>query len=498
MAIFSRKPAAPPAASEPGSGGTPQFEFSPQKAQRFFEHAKTVHEATNYEYAMNSWLSGLRQDPTSMEGVEGFFRSAAAWLTANPKQKGPSKELARSFAGKTPVERYLTALLEWGCSPSDASLALRATLAAGELGLAKPVAWLGERALALQLREKKVRKDALLQLMNVFAKVNAFSLAVQAGEAAVRVDPTDAKLAAEVRNMSAQETMSKGGFDQTGQVGGFRANIRDAEKQRRLEEEDRLVKTEETLDRLIEAAKADYEARPGDKPTIRRYAERLLERGTPEDEETAHGVLMAAYEATREFAFRQAAGAIRIRQAKRRVNQLSAAAAEGKGGVTPEAVEAAKREFQALELEELRLRVENYPTDLTLKFELGKRYFDAGQYEDAIGLFQEAKAEAKNRGKVMNYLGQAFYRIDFHDGAAETFRQAIETVGASDPELLMELKYGLMLALQGRAEESGSLEDAEEAYKLASQIAIQQFNYRDVRTRRETLKALVSKLKGGA
>lgn len=429
-----------------------------------------------------------------MEGIEGFFRSAAAWLGADPKRKGPSKELSRTFAGKTPVERYLTALLEWGCSPTDSGLGVRATVAAAELGLAKPTVWIGERALALAAKDKRPRKDVMLQLMQAFSKAGAFELAVAAGEAAVRLDPGDGKLQAEVRNMAAQATMNKGGFDQTGQAGGFRANIRDAEKQRRLEEEERLVKTEETLDRLIENAKADYEARPGDKPTIRKYAERLLERGTPEDEETAHTVLLQAYEATREFAFRQAAGQIKLRQAKRRMNKL---AAEGNGEASA-AAEAAKKEYLALELEELKLRVENYPTDLGLKFELGKRYFDAGEYEDAIGLFQEAKAEVKNRNKVLNYLGQAFYHIQFFDGAIETFRQALESLPAGEQELAMELKYGLMIALQGRAEESGSVEDAEEAHKLVSQIAIQQFNYRDVRQRRETLKALVAKLKGGA
>jgi tetratricopeptide (TPR) repeat protein len=491
LGIFGKKP--PPSGGQ-GDGGQPAFEFSPEKAKRFFDHARTVHEATNYEYAMTSWLSGLRQDPGSMEGVEGFFRSAAAWLGADPKRKGPSRELARTFAGKTPVERYLTALLEWGCNPTDSSLGVRATIAAAELGLAKPTVWIGERALALVGKDRRPRKDAFLQLMQAFSKVGAFELAVQAGEGACRVDPQDGKLQAEVRNMSAQATMSKGGFDQTGQVGGFRANIRDAEKQRRLEEEERLVKTEETLDRLIEHAKADYEARPGDKPTIRKYAERLLERGTPEDEETAHSVLMKAYETTREFAFRQAAGQIRLRQARRRVNKL---AAESNGEASA-AVEAARKEYLALELEELKLRVENYPTDLGLKFELGKRLFDLGQYEEAIGLFQEAKAEVKNRSKVLSYLGQAFYQIQFYDGAVETFRQALEGLPAGEQELAMELKYGLMVALQGRAEESGSLEDAEEAHKLVSQIAIQQFNYRDVRQRRETLKALVAKLKGGS
>ncbi len=79
--------------------------------------------------------------------------------------------------------------------------------------------------------------------------------------------------------------MNRGGYDQTGQQGGFRANIRDAEKQKHLEEADRVVKTEETVDRLIASAEADLATRPGDLPTIDKLGKLLMERGRPADEE---------------------------------------------------------------------------------------------------------------------------------------------------------------------------------------------------------------------
>ena len=40
-----------------------------------------------------------------------------------------------------------------------------------------------------------------------------------------------------------------------------------------------------------------------------------------------------------------------------------------------------------------------------------------------------------------------------------------------------------------------SLKDAEEADKMASAIAIRQFNYRDIRTVREQIKKLIAELK---
>ncbi|MBY0262257.1 MAG: hypothetical protein K2Q20_07920 [Phycisphaerales bacterium] len=69
-----------------GTGGSaPGFEFDSGKAKRFFDHAVTMHEASNFGYAMNLWLKGLRFDPADMKGVEGFFNSAGRFFTENPK-----------------------------------------------------------------------------------------------------------------------------------------------------------------------------------------------------------------------------------------------------------------------------------------------------------------------------------------------------------------------------------------------------------------------------
>src|SRR5262249_51805086 len=152
---------------------------------------------------------------------------------------------------------------------------------------------------------------------------------------------------------------------------------------------------------LVEAAKTDYLSRPTDRPAIKKYAERLLERGRPEDQDAAYTVLMKAFQETQEFRFRQAAGDIRLRQFRQKLESLrKAAEANSTDAEAKEAHDAARSEYAQLEIVEYKVRVENYPTDLILKFELGKRYFDQKQYEDAIGLFQEAKADAKNRAKV--------------------------------------------------------------------------------------------------
>src|SRR5690606_9883675 len=254
--------------------------------------------------------------------------------------------------------------------------------------------------------------------------------------------------------MSAQAAMSRGGYEKAGQEGGFRANIRDAEKQKSLEAAERIVKTEETLDVLVKTAREDWESRPKDPAAIRVYAKRLLERGSPADEKTAFELLKKAYDETGQFQFRQQAGEIMLRNARRQLSQYKAAAEANPSDTEPNSrYQIAIKDFRELELKEYRARVEAYPTDLGLKYELGRRYFQAGEHEQAIALLQEAQGDPRHRVACMNMLAQAFYQIEWLDESIGTFREALSAHRVPEDELGMELRYGLLRSLEAKGEQ---------------------------------------------
>jgi len=508
------KPAGDPAPAGDGDSKATEFRASPEKAARFFAHAKTVHETTNYEYAMRLWLDGLRHDPTNQDGVQNFFKSAGAFL-ATPKSR-PSKETNGLFKGRDPLERYLRGLLDWALNPENAGEAVGAAEAAAKfhgdkVDLGEITHWMAERALGAIMRDKKPRKELAVRLMAATKKVGAYDLAVRSGDLAVRLDPSDGDLATEVRNLSAQATMSKGGFEQGGD---FRRNIKDAEAQRRLEEEQRIVKTEDVKERVLKATEEEYRLRPTDVPTINKYARALREMGGDENEKRAINLYMKAFESTKRFNFREEAGDLKLRRAARALQQY-----RDKAEANPTDAQAvgnarqAEIKYREMEIEEFRLRVEQYPTDLTKKFDLGSRLFDmarlkqnagdatgGGLFEQVIPLLQEAKIDPRARSQASNFLGQSFMAIGWNDEAIDTFRAAIAGHEDGNNERGMELRYGLMLALKAKAfAESGgaALAACEEAEKLASTIAIQQFNYKDIREQRESLKKRLEELRRG-
>ncbi len=492
MAWFGiKKDQGDPAPVAASAGAQPVFAPQPDKAAKFFSHARTVDETGNYEYAVQSWLQGLRQDWTSVPGLEGFFGSIAKYLGESGGKARISKEVHNAVEGRSEVDRYLGALLEWGLKPNEPTLAVRALEAAGRLNLVDPGRWIGERALGWVMGAKP-RKDLLLKCADSLEKLGILDRAITAAEAALKLDQSDGPLAARIRNMAAHATMTRGGYDQAGQSGGFRQNIRDQAKQRQLEDAERIGKTADAVDRLVAAAEEEYAKRPTDVPTIEVLCKRLVERGRPEDEERAHQILMGTHETTRQFRFRELAGDLLIRQARRRARALEEPARQD-----PEKqgeFAAAMKALGELEVAEFRLRVEAYPTDLERKYKLGERLFLTQKFEDAIPMFQEAQHDPRYRARSLGMLAECFLAMDWAGEAIETFRHALETRDLL-PEQQLDLNYGLMKALQGKATAERDAQAAEEAERIASSIAIKQLTYKDIRARRESLKKLVAELK---
>jgi tetratricopeptide (TPR) repeat protein len=499
LALFGKKPGDDDKGGDNGGKGGKgdQPVFSPEKAVRFFEHAKTVQEATNYQYAAKLWLDGLRWDPSSMTGLEGFFGAIALFLgDPEASKKGIDKEVYKSVSGKTDVDKFLYGILDWGLKPTDSVLAVRAFEASAKLGNPEPAFWIGQRAFATCINDKKVKKDQFLKVSQCFQKIGAYNQAVAAAESASKMDPTDGELKAFIRNLAAQATMSKGGYERSGEAGGFRQNVRDSDKQRILDDEERISKTEQTLDRLIIADEEELAKRPGDLPTIEKFAKHLLERGKARDEERAHKLYMDAYTQTSQFRFRELAGDIRMRQARRKGTELrKMLESKPDDEMLLRMLEAANEDLLNLEIAEFKLRVEHYPTDLVRRFEYGKRLFAAGQYNDAIETFQEAQNDPKNRGAALNLLAQSFLKIGWTDEAIDALRRAMDQRDLM-PETQLEMRYWLMVALQAKSTEARELAAAEEADRIASSIAVQQISYRDIRARREAIKKLVTELRG--
>ena len=132
-------------------------------------------------------------------------------------------------------------------------------------------------------------------------------------------------------------------------------------------------------------------------------------------------------------------------------------------------IRAEKLDFQITDCQN---RVEKYPTDLAIRFEMGQLYFQTGKITEAIQEFQKAKNNPHKGLAAMNYLAQCYARRKMYDLAARTLQSAIKEKAIFDDEK-KDLVYNLGCVL----ESMGKKDEAIEQFKLIYEMDI---GYKDV------------------
>lgn len=497
LALFKRKPKAEDANQDAGGDSGAEFTRETEKAERFFSRANQMIVTEQYEYAVQLFVDGFRWDPGAISRLEKF-REASEGYARQGGKPASLKDKAK-FAGRTPLEKYLRALHIWGKDPYSPTAGLDVMKLATELELVEIAYRVGVLTLnRVPTAKKGSQKGLYLRLMELFREIGGYDKAVEAGEGAVRLDPENRKLINQVRSLSAEATIQESGYGEAGgEVGGFRKFVKDTDKQRELIEAEALVKSADTSERVIATAAKAYDEDPLNPNNIRHYLRLLKERGEPDDLRRAMQIAEKAYEETQQFQFRRFAGEMRITLGRGKLRELKTKAEAP--DATPEDQENYRRGRAALiklELEEYEAQVKAYPTDSTLKYELGRRQYAAGMYDEALATLQAAKGDAKHKSQVLYMLGQCFAKKGWNLEAIETFREGLESHPTKNDETGFDLRYALMDSLAHEAKQSNDLDMAKEAFSIASSIAMEQIGYRDIGERRTQLHELVGSLKG--
>lgn len=485
-----KQPAEQPATPQ---AGVPSGAFVPQpeKAKKFFEHAKTIAQTGNAEYALMLFAKGLRLDPSGIDLHDVAFKIAVSHFQAGGKPA--LKDQIKELEGPGPIEKFVQAEYVWWRDLKNIDALFKLLETCGKAGQIEFGTWLAPRAMNIIKGQPKQSKSMWLKAKTHFMSIEAWGEAHACVEQAVAVDPTDTQLAADLKELTARHALKQGGYDkQGGQPGGLKSNLKDAEKQQERQDAQAITMTEETEAKLIERARADLEANPMSGDAVQKLGSLLRRRGTAEAEEEAYNVLMGGFERLHTYRFKMLAGEIRVAQARRRRDAaLKAFQVDAENASLKEAYEAARMELIEVEVRELREKQKNFPTDRSIKFELGRIEFELGNFDEAMAAFQSCKDEAKLRIAATHMLGRCFAASGWHGEAIGEYREALQSLGAGEAERELPIKYDLMVSLmeQARAERSGAA--AREAGEICSAIVRRDISYRDIRMKRKDIDALV-------
>jgi len=460
---------------------TPQdpLAASMAKAAGMFAKARQVADANDYDYAINLYLDGLRYMPDALEGGHIPLCELALARQKKGGKKPTMVEKVKRLRGRDALEQMLNAEYLFVKDPSNLSFAGAMLKAAVDGGFSKTASWIANYIFQENNAQKKPSFQKYILLKDCYRELGQFDKALVACQRASKLRPNDGDLADEVTNLTAELTVSRGRYDQEGD---FTKAIKDRKSQEKLHAQQSVVKTEDYRIKALREAREVLAAEPDLSMNIFNLAQALSDMEDEDSGNEAIKLLEDAYESKSDFSFAQRAGQMRIRQIRRKIKKVKALLDDkGADEKARLAAEQLSEELSRVELEHYRLCVENYPTELAMKYEYGLRLVEIEKFDDAIPLFQEAQKDPRRKIQAMDKIGLCFFKKGWYADAVDVFIQAINSYEIKDDGIAKELRYNLARSY----EEQGDKEKSLEIYRKIAQL---DFGFRDVRERVDKLR----------
>jgi tetratricopeptide (TPR) repeat protein len=447
-------------------------------ARMLFTKANEAAQRENLDYAIALYNQVLEKEPA-------FFDCRKALRTAQFKKAGSGgggffKKML-SGAGSSP--QVAKAKLALNKNPAEA-MAIAEQILNSDPNNSAAHRIIVEAATALELPHAAVLSYETLMkhspkdrnLAIDFARALAAAGDVSEGENnrgekilmdLLRETPNDGELSQALKNLSAHKTLDQGGYNALeGGQGSYRDILKNKQEAVSLEQEKRIVKTEDTTERLIGEYETRLQTDPNNLKLVRSLAELYTQKKKFEQALALYDRIKNS-EMGGDPSLERAMTETIVRRFDFQLEQLDAAAPDY--AEQSAKIQAEKLGFQITDCQK---RVEKYPTDLAIRFEMGTLYFQAGKFSEAIQEFQKAQQNPHKRLAAMNYLAQSFAQRKMFDLAARTLQNAIKEKPVFDDEK-KDLTYNLGCVL----ESMGKKEEAVEQFK---QIYEMDIGYKDV------------------
>lgn len=448
------------------------------RAAIFFDRATTIADTGNYEYAIEMVLQGLKFNPEAMEAHQKIREYSLIRKGRGGKPLGMF-EKARIKKGDD-IQNMLNAEKILAYDPGNPDHMESFMKAAHKAGCYDTCLWIGMLLLQINVNAKTPSFARYITIKNVFKSIGRFKEAVDAMSFAVRMKPSDMDLNHEMKNLAAEMTIKDAKYD-TGE--GFKDSIRDMDGQKKLLEADMDIRSEDNLVRAVKQAEIEYREDPTDVGRFARYVETLRKTEQLGYENQAIELLSQKYKETKQYRFKGSINQITLAQLGRQERSLREEMQKNPGDAdVAKEYKAFLREKTEQELRIFKETIENYPTDTTARYELGRRMFMLGRFEEAISVFQQVRMDPKYRIQASTLLGRAFLQAQFVDEAVDTLSEAIQGYSVRGDEKSIEIYYYYANALEQKG-------DIPAAIKTYSQVAQWNFNYRDVQQRIKRLRA---------
>jgi tetratricopeptide (TPR) repeat protein len=446
----------------------------PPEMRRLHTKAVEAAQRDNTDYAITLFCQVLERHPDFFECRQQL--RAAQFAKAGTQSTGFFKKML-SGAGSSP--QIAKAKMALGKNPGEA-MAVAEQVLSGDPNNLMAHRIIADAALAMELPQTLVftletmatispkDKALILELAQVVAETGSSATKAEKFlNDLIRASPYDADLSQAQKNLSAHKVLDEGGYAALEDgTGSYRDILKDKDEAVTLEQEQRVQKSEDVAERLIGEYEQRLQTEAGNMKLQRQLAELYVQKNRFDEALEVFGRIKNS-EHGNDPSLDRAMSEARVRKmdfAQSQLNPFSPDHAEQLAKI-----QADKAEFQ---IAECRARVEKYPTDLAIRYEMGQLYFQAGKIQEAIAEFQKSQGNPHKRIASMSFLAQCFAKRNMNDSAVRTLQNAIKEKPAFDEEK-KDLVYHLGCVFEKMGKKAEAIEQFLQIYEM-------DVTYRDV------------------
>ena len=427
-----------------------------QKAQNFTNRGRQALETGKYDLAVDMLMEAVSAAPDVLETrrllraaqIANFRKNGKSGLGAKlgcmmARQKVMG--LVKKGHGAEAMAEAEKLLSQNPLDPDNIEAAVKAAEAAGMADHA---------AISIEAAYECSNKDPSLleRVATYYTMAKRWDKARDAYQKLAELKPGDQRVMQFLKNMEARATMNAGWEQTAGKKGGFQNLIANKDQAKKLDPANKAVITGDDAESLIQEKLAQIAKEPKNM-NFRRALARIYVQNKRFEE--AIQCLTDAIEAAGSMdpELDRMLSQTYVSYYDQQIEEYRAA------GDEENAVEMENQKNQFV-FDDLAQRVERYPNDLHLRYELGLQYYTYEYYDEALEHLQLAQKSPKDRLWALYYLAMCFLKKGQTDMAImqlETARDAIPTMD----DLKKKIVYQLGLC----AEEAGDLERAYQYYK---------------------------------
>jgi tetratricopeptide (TPR) repeat protein len=444
---------------------------------KYIERAEQEVRRKNYDHAITLYREILQIDPDCGEARAGTRMAAIkklekrypsaierAVLNFGPNLCLPFAKLFRSHA-------WTSSLCEQALRRDPKNVGLNHRLGHSLLALGHKKS--AEAAFRVVTEVDQTDIESLKILGRLLAERKDHEAAISCFERALKLNPRDQEAGKMRKDLAAEGAIRKGGFEQA-------KSSRDlAKSDRQLHEAERaqrIVRTQDDIGSAIDDLDAEIAKAPSDARLLGKKARLLADRN---DFPGALSAVAKALELSPEIVdLQDLKGDLELRKIEAEIVEADREAKAGEDGAD-DRLRRLRRTLASKELEELRRRVRNNPTDPMYRFKLGKALLTEGETAEATEHLQAAIKEPKLRIGAQQLLGRAFASQGLPDLAIKQFTEAISKLAGMNDQ-----KKELLYELAQLHEKKGGKDAALDVYQ---QIYESDVAYKDVGDRIKAL-----------